>query len=263
MSDVFLSYARKDRNRVGPIVAQIEGRGWSVWWDPKILPGQHWPDVIEEALRDCRAVVVVWTRQSVKSRWVRLEAGEGAKIDGLIPIQLDETECPIEFRHIQAADFTDWDGESQHSEVASAMAALDGILRKVPGADSNLEPPRTLGSDTDLPISLSLSLGGDLGSTDPRDQKWIDSQVRSAGKRAVPALLAALEFPEPERRGHAAYLLGLTGDAEVVNELTPLLSDRSAVDIVEWLPTVRTAAALALRNIGTFEALQSLADAFE
>jgi HEAT repeat protein len=106
--------------------------------------------------------------------------------------------------------------------------------------------------------------GGDLGSTDWRDLEWIDENVRQAGRNAVPTLLAALQFPEPERRGHAAYLLGLTGDRTVVRSLAPLLADRTEVPMgLEWMPTVRAAAARALKKIGTTEALQALADAFE
>lgn len=257
MSDIFLSYAHDDRERVRPLVARLEARNWSVWWDRRILPGQHWPEVIQEALADCRAVVVIWTRRSVQSRWVRLEAGAGSEIKGLVPVRLDqlnEADLPLEFRHIQAADLTDWDGGNDHPELAAAFLALDTIL----GAKENVP---TLGSNTTL--ALSLSLGGDLGSTDPRDLMFIDGQVREAGRKAVPALLAALEFPEPERRGHAAYLLGLTGDPKVVSALVPLLSDRAKVGIVNWLPTVRIAAARALKNIGTPEAFQALADAFE
>ena len=259
MSDIFLSYAHDDRERARPLVAQLEARKWSVWWDRRILPGQHWPEVIQKALGKCRAVVVIWTRRSVKSRWVRLEAGAGSEIDGLVPIRLDrldEADVPLEFRHIQAADLADWDGGSDHPELAAAFLALDTIL----GVG---ESAPTLGSSTTLPLILSLGLGGDLGSTDWRDLSYIDGQVREAGPKAVPALLAALEFPDAERRGHAAYLLGLTGDPKVVSALAPLLLDRAKVGIVEWLPTVRIAAAHALKKIGTPEALQALANAFE
>ena len=233
---------------------------WSVWWDRKILPGEHWPEVIENALDGCRAAVVIWTDRSVRSKWVRLEADAANEIGGLVPIRLDKVVPPLEFRHIHAADLVDWDGVSDHPELASALLALNRILGDARSAKT--EPPApTLGSATTLP--LSLSLGGDLGSTDPRDLMWIDSQVRGAGRKAVPALLAALDFPDAPRRGHAAYLLGLTGDPEVVGALAPLLSDRGEVRIINWLPTVRTAAALALKEIGTLEALRALADAFE
>ena len=36
MADVFVSYARTDKERVAPLVSAIEAQGWSVWWDPEI-----------------------------------------------------------------------------------------------------------------------------------------------------------------------------------------------------------------------------------
>jgi adenylate cyclase len=47
MADVFVSYARNDKARVAPVVAAIEAKGWSVWWDPDITPGQEFDDQIE------------------------------------------------------------------------------------------------------------------------------------------------------------------------------------------------------------------------
>ena len=258
MSDVFLSYSHQDRERVRPVVALLEAQQWAVWWDRTLLPGQRWEDELRERLRNCRAVVVIWTRNSVTSAWVQLEAGEGLKIDGLVPVQLDPfaaAPIPQEFAHIHAADLTTWTGDTNHSEVAAALRALREIVSRPPTAPS-------LADSTDLPYSLAL--GGDLGSPDWRDLKWIDENVREAGRKAVPTLLAALEFPEPARRGHAAYLLGLTGDRTVVRSLAPLLADRREVPLgLEWMPTVRGAAANALKKIGTTEALRALADAFE
>jgi hypothetical protein len=198
----------------------------------------------------------------VRSRWVRLEANAGSEIDGLIPIRLDEADVPFEYGHLHAADLTDWDGVSEHLELSSVILAVDRLLRRgAQGVDGGAKAFPTLVSHTTL--SLSLELGGDLGSTDPRDLMYIDGQVREAGRKAVPALLAALDFPDAPRRGHAAYLLGLTGDPDVVSALVPLLSDRAKVGIVNWLPSVRIAAARALKKIGTPEALQALANAFE
>ena len=41
MSDIFLSYSSADRDRVAPIAVALERQGWSVWWDRRILAGQH------------------------------------------------------------------------------------------------------------------------------------------------------------------------------------------------------------------------------
>ena len=71
MADVFVSYARSDKAIVAPLVAAIEARGWSVWWDPEIDAGQQFDDQIEAELKAAKAVVVVWTPTSAASRWVR------------------------------------------------------------------------------------------------------------------------------------------------------------------------------------------------
>src|SRR5262249_43438473 len=65
------------------------------------------------------------------------------------------------------------------------------------------------------------------------------TKTQQLGRKAVPVLLAALQFPEPDRRGHAAYLLGLTGDPTVVSSLAPLLSGRTKMAMaVSWMPTL-------------------------
>ena len=61
MADVFVSYARSDKARVAPLVAAIEAKGWSVWWDPEIDAGQQFDAQIEAALKAAKAVLVVWT----------------------------------------------------------------------------------------------------------------------------------------------------------------------------------------------------------
>ena len=67
MADVFVSYARSDKERVAPLVAVIEAQGWSVWWDPAIAPGQEFDLQIAGELKIATAVLVVWTANSVGS----------------------------------------------------------------------------------------------------------------------------------------------------------------------------------------------------
>jgi adenylate cyclase len=77
MADIFLSYKRTDRDRVAPIVALLEARGWTVWWDTRIDAGEQWDEVIEREVDAASCVVAIWSVRSVGSRWVRTEAGEG------------------------------------------------------------------------------------------------------------------------------------------------------------------------------------------
>ena len=127
-SDIFLSYASEDRERVRPLVERLEEHGWSVWWDPKIPVSKTFPRVIEEALAAASAVLVVWSKASVKSEWVDIEAAKGRQRGVLVPVRLDEVDLPLEFSRMQTADLTEWDGSSSHSELQATFSALEAIL---------------------------------------------------------------------------------------------------------------------------------------
>ena len=43
----------------------LEGRGWSVWWDRKIIAGQTFDHTIEQQLEAAGSVVVLWSEHSV------------------------------------------------------------------------------------------------------------------------------------------------------------------------------------------------------
>ena len=128
MSDVFLSYAREDRSRVEPLAAALQKLGWSVWWDPHILPGETWDDVIDAALGESRCVIVLWSRESVGSRWVRTEAHEGHRRGILVPALLDHVTIPLAFRSIQSADLVDWRAELPHAGFEQLTLAVRKIL---------------------------------------------------------------------------------------------------------------------------------------
>ena len=68
MADVFISYASSERERVRPLVTELEARGYSVWWDRQIKPGAAFDAAIEQALEDATWVVSVWTNESIGSR---------------------------------------------------------------------------------------------------------------------------------------------------------------------------------------------------
>jgi hypothetical protein len=86
MSDIFISYASEDRQRVAPLAMALGKQGWSVWWDRSINAGRSFDEVIEAELAAARIVVVAWSRDSVQSRWVRAEAQEGLDHNKLIPV---------------------------------------------------------------------------------------------------------------------------------------------------------------------------------
>ena len=127
--DVFISYAKGNRSRAAELASILETKGWSVWWDRDITPGRTFDDVIEEALAGARSVVVLWSAESVKSRWVRAEASAAAERDVLVPVLIEPATIPLEFRRVEAADLTNWRGDRDDPELQQLIETLDVRIR--------------------------------------------------------------------------------------------------------------------------------------
>src|SRR5215468_3002904 len=87
MADIFVSYAKTDRSLASKLVAMLEAEGWSVWWDKSLGAADLYRDEIMKQLVAARAVISIWTPNSIKSDWVRAEAGAAKKEGKLIPVK--------------------------------------------------------------------------------------------------------------------------------------------------------------------------------
>ena len=128
MADIFVSYARSDRARVAPLVAALEAQGWSVWWDPAITPGEEFDRYIAAELKRAAAVLVVWTRASVESRWVRGEARDGADRGILVPARFDQAELPIDVRALHTVDLDHWNDDPASPFLQPLLRALAALI---------------------------------------------------------------------------------------------------------------------------------------
>jgi adenylate cyclase len=130
MADVFVSYARNDKARVAPLVAAIEAKGWSVWWDPEISPGQEFDDQIEAEIAAAGAVLVVWTPTSVASRWVRGEAREAAERGILVPVRFEQARLPMDVRAIHTTDLDGWADSAASPQAQEFLRALGALIAR-------------------------------------------------------------------------------------------------------------------------------------
>ena len=130
MADVFISYCRRDKARVQPLVAAIEGMGWSVWWDPAIAPGQDFDRQIDAELKHAAAVLVVWTPESVASRWVRGEAREAADRDILVPVRFENAQLPIDVRAFHTIDLDNAARDPRSPQVRELLGALGTLVER-------------------------------------------------------------------------------------------------------------------------------------
>jgi adenylate cyclase len=161
MADVFVSYARTDRARVAPLVAAIVAKGWTVWWDPEITPGQEFDDQIDAEIDAAKAVMVVWTPTSVASRWVRGEAREAADRGILVPVRFDNARLPMDVRAIHTTDVDDWAEDPSSPPAREFLNALGAMIARAPtkavgaaaGAVSDADKPAPLFTICVLPFT--------------------------------------------------------------------------------------------------------------
>jgi hypothetical protein len=110
MPDIFLSYTREDQATAQRFAAGFAAQALSVWWDATLRSGEAYDTVTEEALRTAKAVVVLWSKKSVLSRWVRAEATLAHRNRTLVPAMIEPCERPIMFELTQTADLSHWSG---------------------------------------------------------------------------------------------------------------------------------------------------------
>jgi TIR domain len=128
VTDIFISYASEDRERAGKLAEAFGAMGWSVWWDRRIIVGQAYDQTIERELEAARSIVVLWSKYSITSEWVRNEAAVGVGRGVLVPASLERVQLPLEFRRKQTADLTNWNGESSHCGFQAVCEGVANIL---------------------------------------------------------------------------------------------------------------------------------------
>ncbi|QQZ30678.1 TIR domain-containing protein [Thiothrix subterranea] len=160
MTDIFISYSSKDREWVARLAKGLEAHGYEVWWDPEILPGQHYQDVIQKALHGATCTVAVWTPNSVASDYVRAECLWAFNKRNLISVLGKDTEIPTPFNAIQIADLRQWRGSADDANFQRLLRGIKFVQtgKAVPPSQQPEPPKKFLWLPT-LLISAAV-LGG-------------------------------------------------------------------------------------------------------
>lgn len=132
MADVFISYASEDRDLASELARALGAAGRSVWWDRKIIAGQAFDQAIEHELETAKSVVVLWSKHSIASEWVKNEAAVAAERGVLIPALIESVKLPIEFRRRQTADLIGWNGDPAHSGFQGLCEGISAATGSFP-----------------------------------------------------------------------------------------------------------------------------------
>ncbi|MEO6434014.1 MAG: TIR domain-containing protein [Sphingomicrobium sp.] len=208
MASLFLSYDHQDVARAAAITAALEANGHSVWWDRHLHGGAEFNSEIEEAVERSDAVVVLWSKKSVQSAWVRDEAAEGRDRGRLIPVLIDAVKPPMGFRQFQTVDMSSWKGGKKIPALADLLRAVEAISaapaaavqrpapRPAPGRALPAVSRRVLVLGTGAAAALAASGGGLWWALQSRD----DPRLRPLLDRAEGALRAGTADEETNKQ---------------------------------------------------------------
>jgi TolB-like protein/tetratricopeptide (TPR) repeat protein len=139
LPDIFLSYSREDQATVRRYAEALEREGFKVWWDSALNPGETFDQVTEQALKEAKAVVVLWSKTSVTSRWVRSEATQADRFGTLVPVTIEPCDRPIMFELTHTMDLSGWSGDRNQTEWRAFVTGLERQVEK--GGTSNASVP--------------------------------------------------------------------------------------------------------------------------
>ncbi len=129
MADIFISYARVDRDKIKPIVERLEDEGYEVWYDASLEAGEAFSDEIMRELDAARCVIVVWSEASAKSTWAYSEADIARERNILIPVRIDDCRLPPPFNAIETVDLRTWRGRPEDVQWDRVSAKVHDLCR--------------------------------------------------------------------------------------------------------------------------------------
>jgi hypothetical protein len=225
---MFLSYSHADSEFARKLSADLQAQGVITWLDrAEIHPGEYWEKAIERAITESFYLLVLLSRESLRSTWIMKEV-DIALANGtgrIIPVVLDRTITsliPIKLASIQWLDLSDPNDYNKNLKLFVAEA-----LGNIGPAAASAIPSLTealLDADMDVRERAAEALG----------------KIGPAAVLAIPSLTAALRDPDKEVRGAAVEALGKIGTAtadlgrERIPENTPTLSSSGTLsDIID------------------------------
>lgn len=136
--DIFISYCRQERAVARLFAESFAEERLNVWWDAVLHSGETFDEVIERNLRAAKAVVVLWSPQSVTSRWVRAEATQADRANKLVPVIIEPCNLPIIFELTHTTDLAGWDGDRSDHRWQSLIHDLRRLIG--PASEEVAEP---------------------------------------------------------------------------------------------------------------------------
>src|SRR5512144_1900784 len=127
MTQLFISYSRKDIDFVRKLAGDLEADGYDVWWDVSDLRGgDDWLRLIPAAIESSDFFIIVLSPNAIASEWVKREYTQALSLrKKIIPIMLAKSSLPFALNTINYIDFTSH--EDYGANLNSLLEALKYI----------------------------------------------------------------------------------------------------------------------------------------
>lgn len=226
MPELFLSYARDDQAVARRFADGFQREGLGVWWDQALNPGEAFDQVTEEALASASAVIVLWSKASVSSRWVRAEATQANASHRLLPVMIEACTRPIMFELTHTADLTQWKGNPDDPAWQAFVASVRRFVQRAQGSSGTAPGVMTPVRAPRPSLSERLAAFG-AGLRDMA--MWLSRLLRRFGGRlafaiagaTIATLVAWQQRPRPE---HAITRFTIDVPADLGSDQTPGLA---------------------------------------
>lgn len=210
MPDLFISYAREDRDTALALAQAMQARGIDVWWDRALTGGGDFASEIERNLRASPLAMVLWSAASVLSDFVRDESSRARDMQKLLPVRISEVELPLGFGTLHTLDLLHWDGDPEDEAFQALLLQVRQRLAQAGPRDTRADEAarlanlaRLAGEDTlgsrrrRRRLVLLMGLGASAGLAGLGGFGWL----RFNHREAVAHLGQALEdhFASPPR----------------------------------------------------------------
>lgn len=105
--NIFMSYSRRELGFVDDLVSKLEGEGYYVWLDYRVLiPGTPWKGQIDKGLNEADTVLLVVSKASLASKYVALEWQHFLEMNKRVILLIFEAvDLPKELEKYEWVDF--------------------------------------------------------------------------------------------------------------------------------------------------------------
>ena len=185
---IFASYCHKDEAVVLPLLGELAGGGVNVWYDEGIVPGDEWPQVIQDRIEGCSVFVAFVSSASQLSHNCRRELNEALTLGKpTIPVLLEDCEKSLAtealLSRLQAMKF--WEYGSAKDCAASLANAIQRQSTNVTDIDSAGESETLPAPDPRSGVGVGQVPNELTQSASEEEQKSSPSLFRRIGRRRL------------------------------------------------------------------------------